>query len=77
MISLTLFFAPFTYPTAVHDAGTIVNPGSLDGQIIGGTAQGIGTALFEGDTVRSKSEVLEARDTFLADLSHLAWCRAR
>ena len=32
---------------AVHDAGTVVNPRSLDGQIIGGTAQGIGTALFE------------------------------
>jgi len=33
--------------TAVHDAGTVVNPRSLDGQIIGGTAQGIGTALLE------------------------------
>ncbi len=32
---------------AVHDAGTVVNPRSLDGQIIGGTAQGIGTALLE------------------------------
>jgi CO/xanthine dehydrogenase Mo-binding subunit len=32
---------------AVHDAGTMVNPRSLEGQIIGGTAQGIGTTLFE------------------------------
>jgi CO/xanthine dehydrogenase Mo-binding subunit len=33
--------------TAVHDAGTIVNPKTLDGQIIGGTIQGLGTALYE------------------------------
>lgn len=33
--------------TAVHDAGTLVNPRSLNGHIIGGTAQGIGTALME------------------------------
>jgi len=33
--------------TAVHDAGTMVNPRSLEGQIIGGTAQGIATALLE------------------------------
>jgi len=32
---------------AVHDAGTMVNPRSLDGQIIGGTAQGLGTTLLE------------------------------
>jgi CO/xanthine dehydrogenase Mo-binding subunit len=32
---------------AVHDAGTMVNPRSLEGQIIGGTAQGIATALLE------------------------------
>jgi CO/xanthine dehydrogenase Mo-binding subunit len=32
---------------AVHDAGTVVNPRSLDGQIIGGTAQGVATALLE------------------------------
>ncbi len=32
---------------AVHDAGTIVNPKTLDGQIIGGTIQGLGTALYE------------------------------
>lgn len=32
---------------AVHDAGTIVNPKLVDGQIRGGIAQGIGTALYE------------------------------
>jgi CO/xanthine dehydrogenase Mo-binding subunit len=32
---------------AVHDCGTLVNPRSLSGHIIGGTAQGIGTALYE------------------------------
>lgn len=32
---------------AVHDAGTIVNPKTVDGQIRGGIAQGIGTALYE------------------------------
>ena len=30
-----------------EDAGTLVNPMIVDGQIIGGTAQGIGSALFE------------------------------
>ncbi len=33
--------------TAVHDCGTMVNPRSLAGHILGGTAQGIGTSLFE------------------------------
>jgi CO/xanthine dehydrogenase Mo-binding subunit len=33
--------------TAVHDCGTLVNPRSLAGHILGGTAQGIGTALYE------------------------------
>ena len=32
---------------AVHDCGTLVNPRSLAGHIVGGAAQGIGTALFE------------------------------
>jgi carbon-monoxide dehydrogenase large subunit len=31
----------------VEDGGTLVNPMVVDGQIYGGTAQGIGTALFE------------------------------
>ncbi len=32
---------------AVHDAGTVVNPKTLAGHIRGGTAMGIGTALYE------------------------------
>jgi CO/xanthine dehydrogenase Mo-binding subunit len=32
---------------AVHDNGTIVNPLTLTGQVLGGTANGIGTALYE------------------------------
>jgi carbon-monoxide dehydrogenase large subunit len=31
----------------VEDGGVLVNPMIVDGQIYGGTAQGIGTALFE------------------------------
>lgn len=31
----------------VHDCGTIVNPTIVEGQIVGGVAQGIGTALYE------------------------------
>jgi carbon-monoxide dehydrogenase large subunit len=31
----------------VEDCGTVINPMIVDGQIIGGIAQGIGTALFE------------------------------
>src|SRR5207302_1973667 len=37
----------FLHYTAVHDCGTLVNPRSLAGHIVGGTAQGIGTALYE------------------------------
>jgi len=32
---------------AVHDHGTVVNPRSLEGQVRGGIAQGIGVALYE------------------------------
>ena len=32
---------------AVHDCGTLVNPMTLAGHVRGGTAQGIGTALYE------------------------------
>ena len=31
----------------VEDAGTMINPMVVDGQVLGGTVQGIGTALFE------------------------------
>lgn len=37
----------FLHYAAVHDAGTVVNPKTLKGQIIGGTIQGLGTALYE------------------------------
>jgi carbon-monoxide dehydrogenase large subunit len=30
-----------------EDGGTLINPAIVDGQVIGGTAQGIGTALYE------------------------------
>jgi CO/xanthine dehydrogenase Mo-binding subunit len=43
---------------AVHDAGTLVNPRSLDGQIIGGTAHGIGTALYEQYIYDSQGQLL-------------------
>ncbi|MQA13060.1 MAG: molybdopterin-dependent oxidoreductase [Pseudonocardiaceae bacterium] len=32
---------------AVHDAGTVVNPKSLDGHVTGGAAQGLGSTLYE------------------------------
>src|SRR5678816_3692591 len=32
---------------AVHDCGTLVDPMTLAGHVRGGTAQGIGTALYE------------------------------
>ena len=32
---------------AVHDCGTMINPMTVDGHVRGGTAQGIGTALYE------------------------------
>jgi len=31
----------------VHDCGTVVNPMIVEGQLVGGVAQGIGTALYE------------------------------
>jgi len=37
----------FLQYVAVHDAGTVMNPRSLQGQIRGGIAQGIGIALYE------------------------------
>ena len=37
----------FLHYAAVHDAGTVVNPKTLKGQIIGGTIQGLGTAMYE------------------------------
>ena len=41
-----------TKVTAVVDAGRVVNPGLAEGQVAGGTAQGIGYALLESVTLR-------------------------
>jgi CO/xanthine dehydrogenase Mo-binding subunit len=45
---------------AVHDAGTIVNPRSLRGQIAGGIAQGIGMALYEECVYDAQGQPLTA-----------------
>ena len=39
--------------TACHDAGTVINPIGIEGQIEGGVAQGIGSALFEESQVNA------------------------
>jgi CO/xanthine dehydrogenase Mo-binding subunit len=46
--------------TAVHDCGTLVNPRSLDGHIIGGVAQGIGTALLEEYVYDEEGQLVNA-----------------
>jgi CO/xanthine dehydrogenase Mo-binding subunit len=43
---------------AVHDCGTLVNPRSLAGHIVGGTAQGIGTALYEEHVYDEEGQLL-------------------
>jgi CO/xanthine dehydrogenase Mo-binding subunit len=48
----------FLHYAAVHDAGTIVNPKTLNGQIIGGTIQGLGTALYEEYVYDDEGRVL-------------------
>lgn len=45
---------------AVHDCGTLVNPRSLAGHIQGGTAQGIGTALYEEFVYDDDGQLLTA-----------------
>jgi CO/xanthine dehydrogenase Mo-binding subunit len=45
---------------AVHDCGTLVNPRSLAGHIVGGTAQGIGTALYEEFVYDDDGQLLTA-----------------
>ena len=44
---------------AVHDAGTMVNPRTLGGHIRGGTANGIGSVLFEEYKYDSNGQFLE------------------
>jgi CO/xanthine dehydrogenase Mo-binding subunit len=45
---------------AVHDCGTMVNPMTLAGHVRGGTAQGIGTALYEQYYYDDKGQLLTA-----------------
>jgi CO/xanthine dehydrogenase Mo-binding subunit len=45
---------------AVHDCGTLVNPRSLSGHIQGGTAQGIGTALYEEFVYDAEGQLVTA-----------------
>jgi CO/xanthine dehydrogenase Mo-binding subunit len=45
---------------AVHDAGTMINPITLGGHILGGTAMGIGTALYEKFHYDSQGQMLNA-----------------
>jgi len=45
---------------AVHDCGTVVNPMTLDGHVRGGTAQGIGTALYEHYRYDESGQLLTA-----------------
>ncbi|MCH9674931.1 MAG: molybdopterin-dependent oxidoreductase, partial [Gammaproteobacteria bacterium] len=42
----------------VEDGGTMVNPMIVDGQVLGGTAQGIGTALYEEMPFDSRGQPL-------------------
>ena len=49
---------------AVHDCGTLVNPRSLAGHILGGTAQGIGTALLRGVRLRRRAASCSPRATW-------------
>jgi CO/xanthine dehydrogenase Mo-binding subunit len=45
---------------AVHDCGTMVNPMTLAGHVRGGTAQGIGTALYEHFHYDQEGQLLTA-----------------
>ena len=45
---------------AVHDCGTMVNPMTLAGHVRGGTAQGIGTALYEEFAYDENGQLLTA-----------------
>jgi CO/xanthine dehydrogenase Mo-binding subunit len=44
----------------VHDCGTLVNPMTLAGHVRGGTAQGIGTALYEQYYYDAEGQLLTA-----------------
>jgi CO/xanthine dehydrogenase Mo-binding subunit len=56
---------------AVHDAGTLVNPKTVDGHIRGGTAQGIGTTLYEEHVYDENGQMLTANYTdYLIPTAH-------
>jgi CO/xanthine dehydrogenase Mo-binding subunit len=44
--------------TAIQDVGTAVHPAQVEGQIQGGTTQGIGWALYEGYSYDSEGQML-------------------
>jgi CO/xanthine dehydrogenase Mo-binding subunit len=46
--------------TAVHDFGRILNPIGAEGQVEGGTVQGIGFALLEGSTYKDGHQLAPA-----------------
>jgi CO/xanthine dehydrogenase Mo-binding subunit len=45
---------------AVHDNGTVVNPRTLGGQVLGGTCNGIGTTLYEQFVFDATGQFLNA-----------------
>jgi aerobic carbon-monoxide dehydrogenase large subunit len=44
----------------VHDCGTLINPRIVDGQILGGVAQGVGGALYERMAYDASGQLLNA-----------------
>ena len=44
--------------TAVDDVGTVINPMIVEGQIVGGVAQGVGQALWEGAVYDESGQLL-------------------
>jgi CO/xanthine dehydrogenase Mo-binding subunit len=46
--------------TAVHDNGTVVNPRTLSGQVLGGTCNGIGSTLYEEFAYNEDGQFLNA-----------------
>lgn len=55
---------------AVHDAGKIVNPGGVYGQIEGGIAQGIGYALTEELVVKEGHTLNTSLDNYVIPMAH-------
>jgi CO/xanthine dehydrogenase Mo-binding subunit len=59
-VDITTGAVKFLKYVAVHDVGTVVNPRSLQGQIHGGIAQGIGISLYEEVRYNSDGQNLTA-----------------